>query len=70
MKSNHRRLVSTAGLVAGALLAGMALAACGNSDDGPILSDEEKLKQFDQGHAAYGGGAGKAPATAGTKPGP
>jgi hypothetical protein len=60
----EKRLVSFARLAAGILLASMALAACNsNGDDGPIMSDEEKLKKFEAGHNAYGGG-GKAPGAA------
>ena len=36
-----------------ALLLSLGLAACGNSEDGPMLSDDEKLKRASQGRESY-----------------
>ena len=41
-----------AGLVL-VLASGVSLAGCGSSGDGPMLSDEEKIKKTHEGRAAY-----------------
>lgn len=59
------RLVAFARLAAGILLAAIVLSACNSGgDDGPVMSDEEKLKTFEKGHNAYGGGGGATPGAA------
>lgn len=42
-----------------AFLASVTLAACGNSEDGEMLTDEQKLEKFSAGRKAQGqtGGA-------------
>jgi hypothetical protein len=66
MNRNVKMSTTFARLAALALIGQAALVGCGSSDDGPMLSDEEKLQRAQQGRQAYSqGDAPKPPANAG-----
>ncbi len=71
------RKISLSTLLASFVLASLSsifLAGCGSSDDGPMLSDEEKIQKTHEGRAAYekamGGGRPPAASTTAGTPSP
>jgi|GEM_PF-6242048 len=53
MKCLFARGSLVARILALAVLSGTALTACGSSDDGPMLTDDEKLKLSKSGRESY-----------------
>ena len=63
---NHQKLTRVARIAALAFASSIFLTGCMNSEDGPQLSDDEKIQKMNQGRESYmqgmkGGGSKKAP---------
>jgi hypothetical protein len=68
MKLRVDKPTAFARVAAVALIAQAALFGCASSEEGPMLSDEEKLKRAQQGRQSYsqGGKTPQPPATSGS----